>query len=104
MVTTASERSIEINLRTVDSAVSDLPLYAEAPQEWTGWDAEWPDVMARLEWLLQLRAEGKLDAEQRLRCEELLQVLLRELPLVVKLKLCIPDAVLQALDGLVEAA
>jgi len=96
---TSLKRYIGIDLRVVASALVELPLRAEEPEE-DDWSDLWPDVMARFGWLVDLANQGQIEAEEAAKCRELLLTLRRLLPLTEQLDLPVPDSILAEIGKL----
>lgn len=97
MAAAVAQRDVEINLRAVSGAISDLPAAAEDPAGWDYWMDDWPDTMARFEWLADLARDGQLEAAEQAEYERLLGQLGKHLPLAERLGLPVPEKVRRAM-------
>lgn len=89
-------QNIAIVLLVLGGEIEALPERAREQDEGAWRDGEWMTNMARLEWLIELEAQGQLLPPERAAYTRVLRRLRSCLPLTRQLDLPVPEKVLEA--------
>ena len=100
---------IEIDLNSAEAAVQDLPAQVEEAERVSigtrlNWDMDWGDAVLRLLAVGRAAREGQLSTEQQARYRQVLGDLQSLLPLARQLDFDLPEALLEELAALRQAA